>query len=129
MIAAHSLIPRPRSLAVLAVLLLAAGTAAAPAKAAARKPAKKGTSSNEPSPLDLYIQEAMRNAPAATGAVAAPGSTWTPASRLLDMASDVRARLVDDMVTVLVAESVSAGVTGVTKTARSSAAKSSIPAL
>jgi len=83
----------------------------------------------ETSALDKYIQDAMRNAPANAGPISAPGSTWTSASRLLDLGSDVRARQVDDMVTVLVAESVSADVTGVTKTSRASAAKSTIPAL
>jgi flagellar L-ring protein precursor FlgH len=71
----------------------------------------------------------MRNAPATAGPVSTAGSTWTPASRLLDLGSDVRARQVDDMVTVLVAEAVSADVTGVTKTSRASAATATIPAI
>lgn len=90
---------------------------------------KKDQKPAEPSALDRYIQDAMRNAPATGGPVSAPGSTWTPASRLLDLGSDVRARQVDDMVTVLVAEAVSADVTGVTRTSRNSAAKATIPAL
>jgi flagellar L-ring protein precursor FlgH len=90
---------------------------------------KKDQKPPEPSPLDRYIQDAMRNAPANAGPISTPGSTWTPASRLLDLGSDVRARHVDDMVTVLVAENVSADVTGVTKTSRASAAKATIPAL
>jgi len=90
---------------------------------------KQKTQKQEETPLDRYIREAMRNAPAATGPLSSPGSTWTPSSRLLDLGSDVRARLVDDMVTVLVAENVTADVTGVTKTSRASAAKSTIPAL
>ena len=99
------------------------------AKPNASKSKEKETKPGEESPLDRYIREAMRNAPANAGPVSTPGSTWTPASRLLDLGSDVRARQVDDMVTVLVAENVAAGVTGVTKTSRASAAKSSIPAL
>ena len=83
----------------------------------------------EESPLDRYVREAMRNAPANAGPVSAPGSTWVPSSRLLDLGSDVRARQVDDMVTVLVAENVAADVTGVTKTSRASGAKATIPAL
>jgi flagellar L-ring protein FlgH len=94
-----------------------------------------GTSKNKdqkpptPSALDKYIQEAMRNAPASAGPVSSPGSTWSTSSRLLDLGSDVRARQVDDLVTVLVAETVSADVTGVTKTSRASAATATIPAL
>jgi flagellar L-ring protein precursor FlgH len=97
--------------------------------ACAAKMPKVAQKTAELSPLDRYIQDAMRNAPASDGPVLAAGSTWTPASRLLDLASDVRARLVDDMVTVLVAESVSADVTGSTKTARQSAVNSNIAAL
>ncbi len=92
------------------------------------KPKQKTQKPSEESPLDRYIREAMRNAPANIGPLSAPGSTWTPSSRLLDLGSDVRARLVDDMVTVLVAENVTADVTGVTKTSRASAAKATIPA-
>lgn len=90
---------------------------------------KQKPQKQEESPLDRYIREAMRNAPANIGPLSSPGSTWTPSSRLLDLGSDVRARLVDDMVTVLVAENVTADVTGVTKTSRASAAKATIPAL
>lgn len=90
---------------------------------------KKTQKPPEPSPLDRYIQEAMRNAPANAGPVSSAGSAWTPASRLLDLGSDVRARHVDDLVTVLVSENVSGDVTGVTKTSRASGAKSAITAL
>lgn len=102
---------------------------ALPCLAADSKSKQKDQKPAEESPLDRYVREAMRNAPANTGPLSSPGSAWTPASRLLDLGSDVRARLVDDMVTVLVAENVSADVTGVTKTSRASAAKSTIPAL
>ena len=98
------------------------------AGAPANSKSKKDQKPKEQSPLDKYIQDAMRNAPANSGPVSAPGSAWNPSSRLLDLGSDVRARLVDDMVTVLVAENVSADVTGVTKTSRASAAKATIPA-
>jgi flagellar L-ring protein precursor FlgH len=110
----------------LALVLLAIVTLPCFAGTSKTKPAQKPA---EISALDRYIQEAMRNAPANSGPVSAPGSTWTPSSRLLDLGSDVRARQVHDMVTVLVAESVSADVTGVTKSSRASAAKATIPAL
>jgi len=81
----------------------------------------------EPSPLDRYIQEALRGAPASPAA--SPGSIWTPASRLTDLGGDVRASQVDDMITVLVAEHASAVATGVTKTSRQSSLNSSITGL
>ena len=114
---------------VLALSLLVVG--ALPCFAGAPDTSKSKTNQKppEPSALDKYIQDAMRNAPSNAGPVSTPGSTWTPASRLLDLGSDVRARRVDDLVTVLVAETVSADVTGVTKTSRASAAKATIPAL
>lgn len=104
---------------MLSVVALAALLCAAiPGLAENSKSKQKTQKPAEESPLDRYIREAMRNAPANTGPLSSPGSTWTPSSRLLDLGSDVRARLVDDMVTVLVAENVSADVTGVTKTSR-----------
>jgi flagellar L-ring protein precursor FlgH len=112
----------------LAVLICAAVPGFAESTKSKQKNQKPQKPSEE-SPLDRYIREAMRNAPANTGPLSSPGSTWTPSSRLLDLGSDVRARLVDDMVTVLVAENVTADVTGVTKTSRASAAKATIPAL
>ena len=115
---------RSLSTALFAILIALPCLAAKPNASKSKEPKP-----SEESPLDRYIREAMRNAPANAGPVSTPGSTWTPASRLLDLGSDVRARQVDDMVTVLVAENVAAGVTGVTKTSRASAAKSSIPAL
>jgi flagellar L-ring protein precursor FlgH len=90
----------------------------------------KGIKNDKPpetSPLDRYIQEALRGAPASQAS--SPGSIWTPSSRLTDLGGDVRARQVDDMVTVLVAEHASAVATGVTKTSRQSSLNSSITGL
>ena len=117
---------RNLGIAVVAVFMALPCFAAAPNSSKSKQKVQKP---QEESHLDRYIREAMRNAPANTGPVSSPGSAWTPSSRLLDLGSDVRARLIDDMVTVLVAENVSADVTGVTKTSRASAAKSTIPAL
>ena len=90
--------------------------------------AKKKEKVVEPSPLDIYVQQATGRPqnPAATGASA--GSLWSPSSRLTDLGSDMRARLVDDMVTILVAEKASAVTTGATKTSRQSNVKASVGA-
>ena len=69
----------------------------------------------------------MRSAPGATPA--APGSIWSPNAVMLDLTRELRASRVDDVVTILVAESASAVATGATKTARASAATASINAL
>lgn len=80
----------------------------------------------QPSPLDQYLKDAMSRAPASTQA--STGSLWSPASRLTDLGSDVRASQVDDLITILVAEQASAVVQGVTKTQRQSSVNSSIAA-
>jgi flagellar L-ring protein precursor FlgH len=103
-------------IAILLSLLLAP---AAPAKKKKEKPA-------ETTPLDVYVREAQARQQAA--AVSTPGSAWNPTSRLTDLGSDLRARLVDDMVTILVAERASAVSTGATKTARQSQVKSAVTA-
>src|SRR5579862_9690282 len=74
----------------------------APHAQAAKKPKK----SAEPSALDKYLQEAIKQ-PAAPTAPSA-GSLWSPSSRLTDVGSDVRAAQVDDMVTIVVNEQASA---------------------
>jgi flagellar L-ring protein precursor FlgH len=83
----------------------------------------------EPTALDRYIQEATRNSTGSAEPVSSPGSIWTPASRLTDLGSDLRARQIDDMVTVLVVEHASAASKGVTKTQRQSSTNSSIAGL
>lgn len=85
----------------------------------ARKPAG--------SALDRYIEEAMGRA--GPEAEAAPGAIWSPGARFADLARDVRAAQVDDVVTILVIERASALARGATKTARASSAKSSVAAL
>lgn len=81
----------------------------------------------EPSALDKYLQEALKQPPIPIKPSA--GSLWSSASRLTDVGSDVRAVQVDDLVTVLVNEQASAVATGATKTARTSSASSAISAL
>jgi flagellar L-ring protein precursor FlgH len=103
-------------------LIVAAFLLFAPADAAEKK--KKQP---EPSALDRYLQDALKQAP--TPAQPSPGSLWSPSSRLTDVGSDVRAVQVDDMVTVVVQEQASAVVTGATKTSRASTANAQVASL
>jgi flagellar L-ring protein precursor FlgH len=80
-----------------------------------------------PSALDRYITESEARSGASSAA--SPGSTYAPGSRLADFARDVRASQVDDVLTIIVAESASAVSTGATKTGRSTSTKNSISAL
>lgn len=98
------------------------------AVASAQKSNKKKETPKPPSALDKYIQEASVPQ-ASNGQVAENGSLWSPAARFSNLASDLRARNVDDVVTIVVAESANAVSTGQSKTSRASAAQSSITAL
>jgi len=82
----------------------------------------------EPPPLDRYIQEALSHQITDAPRDSA-GSLWLPASRLVDLGSDIRAAQVNDMVTVLVTENASAVANGATKTQRQSSLNASITAL
>lgn len=106
------------SLALLATLV------AAPLHATDRKKTKKPP---EPSALDRYLQDALKQPVAPVQPSA--GSLWSSASRMTEMGSDVRAAQVDDLVTIVVSEQASAVATGTTKTQRSSAASSQITSL
>jgi flagellar L-ring protein precursor FlgH len=82
----------------------------------------------EPSALDKYIQEAQKNGSNAP-IEASSGSLWTPASRLTDVGSDVRAFQVNDLVTIVVNEQASAVATGATQTSRVSSVNAAVTAL
>ena len=101
--------------------LIAALALVIPAAAADKK--KK----SEPSALDRYLQEALKQPVAPVQPSA--GSLWSPASRLTEVGADVRAAQVDDLVTIVVNEQASAVATGATKTSRATAAQSQISAL
>lgn len=81
-----------------------------------------------PSALDTYIKEASVPQ-AAIGQVPANGSLWSSAARFSDLAADLRARKVDDIVTIVVQESASAVSTGQSKTSRASSASASVTSL
>ena len=81
----------------------------------------------EPSLLEQYIRSASavgEREPDAT-----PGAIWTPSSRLTDLGRDLRASQVDDVVTVLVSETVNAVATGASTSQRASSANASISSL
>jgi len=108
----------------LPLLALAVGSAMSGSAWASGPKKKKAT---EPSALDRYLQEALKDQPAPVQP--SPGSLWSPGARLMDIASDVRAARVDDMVTVVVSENATAVATGATQTARAYTAQSGITAL
>ncbi len=101
-------------------LLLLSGPAVL--TAAKKKPAKV----TQPSPLEQYIREANARASAPGGT--SPGSIWAPSSHFMDLGSDVRARQLDDLITVVVSEQASAVAQGTTKTQRQSTLSSSVTA-
>jgi len=95
----------------------------------AQKQEKKKTASQKPpSALDRYIQEASVPL-ASNGQVPENGSIWSPAARFSNLSADLRARNVDDVVTILVQESASAVSTGQSKTSRASSANASVTSL
>jgi flagellar L-ring protein precursor FlgH len=88
---------------------------------------KKDKNAVNLTPLDRYLQEsaARQQSPAE---VAAPGSLWSPSSRLTDLTRDVRASQLDDIVTILVSERASAVSKGTTKSGRQSSVKAGVDA-
>ena len=92
-------------------------------------PAKTKLKPEDASALDRYVADAMSRQTAAQQSGGTPGSLWTPSALLSDLARDLRASRVDDLVTILVAERADASSTGDTKTSRQSNAKSNVAAL
>jgi flagellar L-ring protein precursor FlgH len=90
--------------------------------------AKKKKATAEPSALDRYIQESSRPAGQASTVGASPGSLWSASARYFDLASDLRASRVNDIITIVVNESASAVATGATKSGRKSSLNSSVTA-
>jgi flagellar L-ring protein precursor FlgH len=88
---------------------------------------KKKKAPPEPSPLDKYITDAYRDA-TLPSAAPQPGSVWTRNSIFSGLGLDLRASRVDDLVTIVVAETFSAVATGDVKTQRQSTAQAAITA-
>jgi len=80
----------------------------------------------QPSELDRLIAEAE-----ATGAAqrSSPGSLFDPTGRFADVARDLRASQVNDLVTIEVSDHASAISRGATASSRKSSASASVPAL
>jgi flagellar L-ring protein FlgH len=89
--------------------------------------AKKKASTPSTAPLDQYVAEAAARSAEAPAPTA--GAIWSPVSRLADGARDLRASQVDDVVTIVVADSASAVAKGTTKTQRTSSTKHSVSSL
>jgi flagellar L-ring protein precursor FlgH len=78
----------------------------------------------EPSALDQYVEAAHRRA--ASMGIESPGSLYSGPALLADMAIDLKARNIDDVVTIVVNEQASAVSTGQTKTSRASSANAAV---
>jgi flagellar L-ring protein precursor FlgH len=80
----------------------------------------------ERSPLDRYIEEAMRTAALPP---LSSGSLYTAEGPLSEITRDPRARLVNDLITIVVTESATALAKGTTTTSRKSSAKGGVTSL
>jgi flagellar L-ring protein FlgH len=88
---------------------------------------KKDAPPPQLSPLDKYVQDAMHGAGATKPE--SPGSLWTATSMLGDMASDMRSRYVNDLVTIQVIENISAVSGGQLASSRASSLSANITQL
>jgi flagellar L-ring protein precursor FlgH len=79
--------------------------------------------------LLFTLSGALLATPARAQLGGSPGSLFSPSGRLADPARDVRAAEVGDIVTIIVSDSASAVVNGVTNTSRKSSASASITGL
>jgi len=90
------------------------------------KPKFKRT--EEPSALDKYVTDATsREAAGVIGG--SPGSLWSTSALLSDLARDLRASRVDDLVTISVTEKADGSSTGDATSSRQSSLKSNIASL
>jgi flagellar L-ring protein FlgH len=84
---------------------------------------------DETSALDQYVAEAMSRATPSAANGATPGSLWSTSALYSDLARDLRASRIDDLVTIQVTERADASSTGDTKTSRQSSSKSNVASL
>lgn len=113
---------------LVAVVLLVSAAAQAgliPGLGGGSSDKKKQQKPAEQSALDQYLKT-VPPAPAGAADTAAPGAIWSPESRLADLGRDLRASQVDDVVTIVVTESINAVASGASTTERASSANSSI---
>jgi flagellar L-ring protein precursor FlgH len=78
--------------------------------------------------LDKYLKSASATSDQ-ENVSGQPGSIWSPTARLSDLARDVRANQIDDVVTIVVTETINAAATGASTTERASSANASITSL
>lgn len=78
--------------------------------------------------MKLYLLLALCGAAHSTAQIS-PGSIYSDQGRYGDLTSDMRARRVGDIVTILVSDRMNASTQGSSKSARSSSANASIPRL
>jgi flagellar L-ring protein precursor FlgH len=88
---------------------------------------KTQTKQPQQSTLDKYVASASAHQEQETAG--SPGAIWSPNSRLNDLARDLRASQVDDVVTIVVTETVNAAATGASTTERQSSASAAITSL
>lgn len=88
---------------------------------------KKPPVNDQPSPLDLYVQQV--NERARQSSTTTPGSLFFPNGRLADGVRDVRASQVYDLITIVVLDNSSAVSTGGTNTTRKSSLQASVTSL
>lgn len=89
---------------------------------------KKQTKPSDQTALDQYLKTAPP-APSSEADKPAPGAIWSPEARLADLGRDLRASQVDDLVTVVVTESINAVASGTSATERASSANAQINSL
>ena len=89
---------------------------------------KKEPKPAEVSMLDRYIASAAAIGSEETAA-SSSGSLWSASARLNDLARDARASQVNDVVTVVVTETINAAATGASTTERATAANASVNSL
>lgn len=75
---------------------------------------KEKKAKDKPSALDQYVKDAETRA-TEEGAAMTPGSAWSGYSNMMDLTRDLRASRIDDVITVIVAESASATTSGNTQ--------------
>jgi flagellar L-ring protein precursor FlgH len=78
------------------------------------------------SALDRYLSDAMSRQEQTQQSGGSPGSLWSPSALLSDLARDLRASRVDDLVTIQVTERADASSTGDVKTSRQSEIKNNV---
>ena len=106
-------------------LLFASLAALTPARSASTSK-KKSTKAPTPTLLEQYLKSADATA---VKDDALPGAVWSPSARLDELGRDLRASHVDDVVTIVVTESVNAVASGVSTSERASSATQSISQL